>query len=356
MRNVPINAAVTRSAAVRSPRRGLRIVCAGALTLALALACLLATGCGKKQEELPNVVIGTLATEDILPFWMAEQEGMFADAGLDATVQVFQSATELIAGIMSGEVDYAMTDPMVAASIFASGTDVRIEWITLGTTAKEGRFGIMTSADTGITSVEQLAGVPIAVGSNTILEYVMDTLLTQAGIPADKIVKEEVQKLPVRYQQMASGQSKAAALPAALLVLGEANGCVTVIDDTQGANISQSVMISRTAFLKDEGGAGTLEPLKDVWNEAAKTINGYKGKWLPLLMEKANLNESVADTYYIPDYPQCTLPTNEMINPILVWMKQKGYLTVGVGYNEETGEFSALVPVDDEATAAGKKA
>ena len=106
-------------------------------------------------------IIGTLPTEDILPFWVANEEGLYDEAGVTAEVVPFQSATELIAGVSSGDVDLAMTDIMVTASIFASGTDVAMKWITLGATSDQGRFGIMSGPNSQITSVEQLAGVPI---------------------------------------------------------------------------------------------------------------------------------------------------------------------------------------------------
>ena len=232
---------------------------AGFIALCAALPLAL-TGCNSTQETADDstdktaetnsspaeISLGTLPTEDILPMWVAESEGLFEKAGIACNIHTFQSATELIAAVSSGEVDVAMTDPMVTASLFASGTDVRICWICLGTEASQGRFGIMT-ADEGITSLADLAGREIGVGSNTILEYVMDKLMAQAGIPADQVVKAELQKIPVRFEAMASGQVPAAALPASLLALGESKGFRCVADDTTGDNISQSVMIVREA-------------------------------------------------------------------------------------------------------------
>lgn len=299
-------------------------------------------------ETFDQIVVGTLATEDILPFWVAEDEGLFADAGLDVQIQVFQSATELIAGVTSGEVDLAMTDPMVTASIHASGTPVRITWVTLGADASQGRFGIMT-ADPSITSISDLAGVEIGVGSNTILEYVMDRLMTAAGIPEDQIMKSELQKLPVRYEAMASGQVKAAALPASLLALGEADGFTVIADDTQGENISQSVMIVREDFRAGSGtasdgsaltGEEAVARLATVWDQAVERVNAAPENYRALLVSKANLSDKVAQTYAISTYPTCALPTADMIDSVLDWMRGKGYLTAALTYNAADGSFS----------------
>lgn len=318
------------------------IVCALAVSVSALVGCGSSSGSAANNTPAASngaakVKIGTLATEDILPMWVAEAEGIFAECGVDASVEVFQSATELIAGVTSGSVDYAMTDPMVTASMFASGTDVQVKWITLGATAAQGRFGIMT-ADDSITSLSDLAGVPIGVGSNTILEYVMDTLMTGAGVPEGDIAKEELQKLPVRYQAMAGKQVKAAALPGSLLALGEANGCRVVADDTTGDNISQSVMIVRSDFLKANPEAEAA--LEKAWDKAVAKINANPEGYRELLVKKASLPDAIASTYKISEYPSCQLPTQEMIDRVLVWMDGKGYLSTKVSYDAATGTFS----------------
>lgn len=284
--------------------------------------------------------MGTLATEDILPLWVAEAEGLFEKAGQEVSIVPFQSATELIAGVASGEVDLAMTDIMVTASMYASDVDVQIRWITLGASADQGRFGIMVGPDSNIGSLTDLADVPIGVGSNTILEYVMDCLLEDAGVADEHIVVEELQKLPVRYQAMASGEVAAAALPGTLLALGEANGCKLIADDTQGDNISQSVMIVRTGLLGDDAYAAAVSQLEGVWDEAAELVNANPEKYRSVLVANANLPEAIADTYPISTYPTVQLPTAEMVDPVLAWMEKKGYLTKPLVYDPATGAFA----------------
>ena len=287
-----------------------------------------------------TLTVGTLATEDILPLWVAQAEGLYADYGLNVEVVPFQSATELISGISSGEVDLAMTDIMVTASIFASGVDVRMQWVTLGTSADQGRFGIMVGPDSPIQSLEDLAGVPIGVGSNTILEYVMDKMLEAAGVPDDQIAVEELQKLPVRYQAMASGEVAAAALPGTLLALGEANGCKLIADDTQGDNLSQSVMIVRADLMSGPEATQAIEALQDVWDVAAELINASPESYRSVLVENVNLSEEIAETYPISAYPTVQLPTADMVDPVLQWMEEKGYLSKKLSYDQATGEFS----------------
>ncbi len=286
-----------------------------------------------------QVVIGSMATEDILPMWVAESEGIFAEYGIDARVETFQSAQELSTAIVSGSVDMAMTDIMVSATLTAAGTPVTMEWVTLGTSPDQGRFGIMTSPESGITSLRDLAGVPVGVGSCTIPEYVMDNLLEDAGVSEDQIVKEEIKKMPVRYEMMSSNQVAAAALPGSLLALGEATGMVLVADDSSGENLSQSVMIVREDITQSTSGIKMVETLARVWDDAAERINKDPESYRTLLVEKAQLPDAVKDSYTLSTYPLTERPRSAMVNPVLDWMYEKGYLESKLTYDYSTGSF-----------------
>lgn len=291
-----------------------------------------------------------MPTEDILPMWVAEQEGLFEKAGINAEIVVFDSAQGLSAALTAGEVDIAMTDPMRAVKLCESGTDLTLEWITLGTTPEQGRFGILTSADSGITSLADLANGTKGVGlaANTVPEYVFEQLCVQQGIDPASIPVSEVASLPDRYGLVAAGQLDAAALPASMLALGEASGLVLLADDTTGENVSQSVMVVRDAYNTGEG-AKTLDAVRAVWDEAANLINADSEKYRTLLIEKANLNEQVAATYPISEYPMARNadgnpihPRSELIEPVLTWMSAKGYVTKNVSYDETDGSFTIM--------------
>ena len=279
--------------------------------------------------------------------WVAEQEGLFEDAGVNAEIVVFDSAQGLSAALTAGEVDIAMTDPMRAVKLCESGTDLSLEWITLGATSEQGRFGVLTSADSGITSLADLANGTKVVGlaANTVPEYVFEQLCVQQGIDPASIPVSEVASLPDRYGLVAAGQLDAAALPASMLALGEASGMVLLADDTTGENVSQSVMVVRDAYNTGEG-VKTLAAVREVWDEAASQINADPEKYRVLLVEKANLNEQVAASYVICEYPMArtaqgepAYPPAELIEPVLSWMSAKGYVTKNVSYDESNGSF-----------------
>ena len=309
------------------------------------------SGCGGSSSSSDAVKVGSMPTEDILPLWVAEKEGLFDKNGVKVEITLFDSAQNLSAALTAKEVDLAMTDPMRTVKLCESGTDLVMEWITLGTTARQGRFGVLVEKAHPCDDMKELARIAektsgaVGVASNTVPEYVFDMLCKEAGVEG-KIPTTEIASLPDRYSMVANGKVLGAALPASLLALGEASGMKVAADDTEGDNISQSVMVCRKEFDTDAN-SQALAALRQSWNDAADKVNADPEGYRSLLVEKANLNDKVAKTYPISAYPHATddtgksaYPPAKLIDPQVAWMAQKGYSTKTVTYDEATGSFA----------------
>ncbi len=321
-------------------------VLAGACALGGLSACA-GSGSGSGAGSASGVVkIGSMPTEDILPFWVAERDGLFAKHGVEAEIALFDSAQSLSAAITAGEVAVAMTDPMRTVKLVESGADLAMEWISLGTDASQGRFGVLAKADARFSTLREMTTVGssqgVGLAANTVPEYVFDKLCEQEGFDAAAIPAEEVPSLPDRYSLVASGQLAAAALPGSMLALGEANGMKVIADDTKGDNISQSVIVAA----RGKVGSSQLEALRGAWDEAVDAINAAPEEFRALLAEKANLNDTIKDSYPISVYPHASAdgggsayPPANLIEPQIEWMKKKGYGGEGIAYDEADGSL-----------------
>jgi len=313
-----------------------------ALLTTLAIAASLLVGCSAPAEEteaettvkLAPVRIGVLPTEDSLPLWVAADEGMFEEAGLDVEFIDFQAAAERDAAFTAGEIDAFMGDMIAAALLEQGGSGVTIGTVMLGSTAAEGRFGIAVPADSAYQDLTALAGVPVGTSSGTIQEYVLDGLMRQAGVPQDKVAKEEVKKVPVRFDLLMKGQLKAAALPEPFLSLAEAQGAKTLAEDTKGENISQTILGFSDEYLAAEGGIESMSKLLDVWDEAVDVVNADPEAYRATLVEQAKLPEPIAGTYKINTYPKSDMPTSEQVEAVLAWMETKDLLGKPVTFED----------------------
>lgn len=319
----------------------------------LAAACVLALlvfpiGCAADEEpdaeapaeapladvEPAPITIGVLPTEDSLPLWVAEQEGLFAEAGLEVEIVVFQAAQERDTAFASGAIDAFMGDIIAAANLEAAGTPVMLPTVMLGQTTEEGRFGIVVPPGSAAVSLEDLAGVPIGTSSASIQEYVVDRMMAAAGVPADEVAKEIVPKVPVRYDLLMNGQLEAAALPEPFLSLAKLQGATVIADDTAGENITQTVLGVSDEYLALPSGLVAVRRLLGVWDEAAELVNADPNAYRALLVEMARLPEPLAATYEVNAYPQAAAPTPAMVDPVLAWMAERGLLATDVTYDD----------------------
>lgn len=299
-------------------------------------------GCGDASDpagdagevELAPVRIGTLPTEDALPLWVAQDEGLFEQAGLEVEIITFQAAAERDAAFTAGEIDGFMGDILAAAALEAGGTSVTIATVMLGADETQGRFGIVAAPDSAYQDLTALAGVPVGTSSGTIQEYVLDGLMLAAGVPADQILTEEVKKVPVRFELLMNGQLEAAALPEPFLTLAEEQGAKLLADDTQGENLSQTVLVFADSYLAAPGGIEAMTELLDVWDSGAVIVNDDPEAWRELLVEQARLPEPIKDIYAIQTYPGHTLPSAEQVGAVLDWMTAKGLLDKALTYED----------------------
>lgn len=325
-----------------SSKKLIRLILAGTLAAALLL-----TGCtttseptdqGSTPAEQPAaqpapVRIGTLATQDTLPLWVAEEKGYFGENGLDdVQIEIFQSAQELQAAFTAGAVDALMTDVMVAANLHASGTEVVLPTVMLGATTEEGRFAVVGAPGTNFTSMKDLKEVKVGIGTITVTEYVFDKLMAEADVDSD-IVKEDVKKMPVRFQLLMSGKLKAASLPEPFVTLAEQGGAKIVPggDDTKAQNnLSQTVLAVNREFAETPEGGATVDAMLAAWDQAVEDINADPNSFRQTLVDKAKLPAPLANTYEVSTYPKAQAPAAEQVQDVLDWMKERGYLTAEV--------------------------
>lgn len=290
-------------------------------------------------ESKPAAIkIGVLPTEDSLPLWVAEDKGYFADAGLDSVeIVVFQSAQERDAAFVAGSIDAFMGDIIAAANLEAGGKPGTILTIMLGADQSQGRFAVVAAPKSKETSLATLAA-PLKVGTSsaTIQEYVLDGLAAEAGA-SDKITKEEVKKVPVRFELLMQGKLPAAALPEPFVSLSEQSGAPVLADDTQAEkNLSQTILFIADSFLGEEGGAASGDALLEAWNKAVADINADPDAYRPILVEQARLPKPLETSYKVNTYPESQLPSKADIDAVLTWMKDKGYLKTDVSYEDLT--------------------
>jgi NitT/TauT family transport system substrate-binding protein len=281
--------------------------------------------------ELRPLKIGVLPVIDSMPFYIAEAEDMFKEQGLEVELLPFPSPQEISAALQAKQIDGMVTDMIVAGLLKKGGTDLKVATVALGATPEEGRFAILSSPNSGIRSVTDLKGKEVAISENSVIEFVLDQILLDAGMQPTDVKKIAVPKIPVRMQILLNNQVAAGVMPDPMAFLAEQQGATLVADDTS-RSISQSVLVFRQEVLNDN-----LEAVKRVvkaYGDAGQALTNDPDKYQDFVAEKANIPKEIQGTFRVTSFSPPQPPAEADVKQIMDWMVNKKLLNEPFSYQD----------------------
>lgn len=305
---------------------------------AMVLGIFLLAGCNtpgdSPQEAQTNLKIGLLRIDDSLPFYIAEQEGLFEKYGVDVELIGFSSGKDQSIALESGELDGLMTDMVVQGLLKKSGTEIKTVAMALGAVPEEGRFLVVAAPESGIDSAADLAGKRVAISKNTMMDYLMESFAQPAGFDYNSLELVNMPDLMLRVTTLLEGKDiDAAILPDPLAAYAVAEGAQVVIDDTRlGENLSQSVVAVTDLALEEKREA--VGKMLKAYNEAIELINTHPEDYRALCLKTASVPEKLAETYPIPSYTAHSVPDEESVQNVMDWLVQRGLIEQAYTYEE----------------------
>ncbi len=122
------------------------------------------------------------------PFYYGLEEGIFADHGIDLTIEAGQGSTKTVQAVGAGQVPFGWADtPAVLANI-DKGVDVKSVGVFLQTTPSS----VQVFADSGIETPADLKGKTIAVSAGDAPTTTFPVFLEAAGLSADDVTQQNL--------------------------------------------------------------------------------------------------------------------------------------------------------------------
>lgn len=316
----------------------------------IAILTLTAFGGAYAQEtETPTLRIGLLPVLNTLPFYVAQEEGFYEAEGVNVEIIPFDSAPNQQVAVSAGEVDGLNTDMIVAALLNEGGFGTTI---VRADPPAGAFFAIIAGAESGIETVDDLKGVEIAIGENTIIEYITTRLLRDAGFADDEIVYTSVPQIPVRLELLAQGQVQAATLPEPLTTLATGlQGAALVLDDST-VDFVPTVIAFRSEVIAEQPEA--IAAFLRAYEQAVDAINQDPEAYREVLVSNINVPEPLRLTYPVPSFLPAFIPSEEQTAQVMDWMVERELLEEALAYEEfVTDEF---LPEELAAPAATPEA
>jgi NitT/TauT family transport system substrate-binding protein len=289
-----------------------------------------------QQEDMQEAVepqslrIAILPILDALPLYVAEEQGYFADQNLEVELVPVTSGPERDQLMQAGQVD-AMINEIVSV-MFYNQTEIEVVIVRFArtATAESPVFSILAAADSGIQSVEDLAGVEIGISEATVIEYMTDRVLENAGLTQEEIVKIAVPRIPDRLALLLSGELTAATLPDPVASLAVLNGAALIIDDTTLPEVGTSVFSFSvdTIAEKSEAVAGFLAAVE----QAVIDLNNDPSQFDALLAELGLVPPPLQPTFELPPYVTASVPSEDQWADALAWALEAGLIENSPAY------------------------
>lgn len=308
----------------------------------LTLVALITAGCGSQEPTAApaggEIQPGTSETlrmallpiMDVLPFHVADQNGYFKEASIEIELVPVKSAQERDTLMQTGQVDGMLTDLLSPVLFNQDESQIMAIRTTRKVYPNSPLFRLLAAPGSQAQPPTDLAGVKIGISHNTVIEYITDRMLENAGLPPDQIATQEVSAIPVRFELLINGEIPAATLPDPLASGAVAAGAILIVDDTSVPNLSQSILAFSTKSLAAKPGA--VRAFLLAWEKAVKELNTNPDEYHGLLIEKGRVPESIQGTFQMPSFPEASVPTPEQLADVVQWALAKELIENEIPY------------------------
>jgi len=175
-------------------RRKIPLILSAALASVLLVACASASGASPEGSASATggrqaVTVGVIPIVDVAPIYLGVQEGIFAEHGLDVTLELAQGGAAIVPAVVSGEYQFGFSN--VTSLLLASAAGEPLKAVAPGnfTTGQDGVdfSAVVAPAGSEIGTAADLAGRTVAVNSlNNIGDTTVRNVVHESGgDPAD---------------------------------------------------------------------------------------------------------------------------------------------------------------------------
>ena len=284
--------------------------------------------------------LALLPIPDVLPVYVALEKGYFKELGVTVEPLSVGSALERDQLMQAGKVDGMINEISGAANFNRDKIQVKIISVARSPIGDNPLFRILAAPGSGITTVAGLAGVPIGISKNTVIEYISTRLLTIGGLTNEEIEYKSIPVLPERLQLLLQGQIKAVTLPDPLGAAAIKAGAIEVVNDMDRSDVSASVITFSTDSLENK--TELVKNFMIAWEKAAQDLNQDPVAYEQLMLKKIRVPKNIQGEFAIPPMPIKTLPTKAQWDDVMAWMVERKLLAAPLVYEESV--TSAFLP------------
>jgi NitT/TauT family transport system substrate-binding protein len=303
--------------------------------VALLLSLLALIGC--KNEKVAektrqaDIKIALMPTLECLPFFYAQNEGIFDSLGITVEIDTFYAAMNCDTAFTRKHVDASVSDIDKALVMKSNGDPVSILMST------ECELYLLTARKARISSKESLKEKIIAITRNSQTDHFLDKVAQSAKLKPEEINRPQINDVAIRTNMLTQYQYDGAVLPEPYASACISKGCKLIASSSDlGLNLSVVVVNSSIALKKP----ALCKKLIECYNVAVSSINtDIQNKRYRHLIDMLPANVTVPDSSLtIKPFHTAAMPSAGDINEATGWIQSRN-LEGKRNYSDITTDF-----------------
>ncbi|GIG39241.1 ABC transporter substrate-binding protein [Cellulomonas phragmiteti] len=249
------------------------------------------------------VTIGALSISETAPLWAAVEAGVFAEHGLDVTVQPIQGGAQAMPALLNGDIDFSVGQPFGAMRASLQGLDVKIVANYAQSLADGDDINsVVVGAGSDITTPADLAGRKVAVNS---LGAAGD-LTIMAAVEADGGDPSTIEFVEVAFPdaaaQLDAGNIDAAWVPEPFVSMVVGAGGARVVDPYQATLPGLPTLVLQTTGATVTDDPELVAAVRDAFTEAFAWAEDNDDAVRQSLVDEMSLPEPAAANLRFPRF------------------------------------------------------
>lgn len=296
------------------------------------LLLILPTGCDIKNTVNTNDSIdsttlrmGVVPTLDCLPFYIAQDKGIFLNLGLDIQLFTYSCAMNCDTAFLRRHLDCSVSDIVKAQIWNADGDSIH------GLMTTDLRLYLLTSRQARIMNKESIKEKIIAITRNSVCDMTLDHISQSVKLQQNEVNKPQINDFDVRLGMLTQNQYDGALLPEPYASMAMQRGARR-IGDSKDYCKDLALLVAHHNTVKDRH--NDLALLVKAYNIAVDTINSHiKADQGRQLLSSLPVNGLENDTTLVlSPFRHAALPTDSCLAKAKEWAQGRELITTKSTY------------------------
>jgi NitT/TauT family transport system substrate-binding protein len=198
-------------------------------------------------------------------------------------------------------------------------------------------FYIIAGKDTGVSGLADLRGKKVSVSQNTVIDFCVDMALRSAGLSGGDVEKMEINRIPLRYEMLESGNIDATALPDPLAARALSGGHRLLTTNRELGFAITGIMFTGKAI---RGKSALIKKMYRAYDRGVEYINSHSREDLaPVLIESFGFTPETVQDAALDIYAKAAPPAAADIYLTADWLLERELISA---------EFDRTAAVDTE--------